>query len=92
MAAKRIFKYQMELVDKQFIRLPKDAQVLDVQSQKETPCLWALVEPYNETEERCFEIFGTGHEVKFDMGVDRSYISTFQITGGSFVFHVFERL
>jgi hypothetical protein len=34
---------------------------------------------------------GTGHPVPVGMGVDRKYISTYQLSGGSLVFHVFER-
>lgn len=86
-----IWKFPLEVTDKQFINLPKGAEVLAVQTQNEEPCLWALVNPNEPKEERCFETFGTGHPVPVGMGVDRKYISTYQLSGGSLVFHVFER-
>ena len=89
---KTIWKFQLEVTDKQFIRMPKEAELLSVQTQNETPCLWALVNPNSPTEERCFEVFGTGHPVHCDMGIDRKFIGTFQLQGGVLVFHLFERL
>lgn len=88
---KTIWKFELEVNDKQFIRMPKEAELLSVQSQNEKPCLWALVNPNTATEERCFEVFGTGHTVHCDMGIDRKYIGTFQLHNGGLVFHLFER-
>jgi len=88
---KTIWKYELEVTDKQFIRMPKDAELLSVQNQNEKPCLWALVKPNTATEERCFEVFGTGNPIHCDMGVDRKYIGTFQMQKGALVFHLFER-
>lgn len=89
---KTIWKFELEVADKQFIRMPKEAELLSVQTQNETPCLWALVNPNNATEERCFEVFGTGHTMHCDIGIDRKYIGTFQMQNGGLVFHLFERL
>ena len=87
-----IWKFELEVTEKQFIRMPKEAELLSVQTQNETPCLWALVNPNNEKEERCFEVFGTGHDMHCDMGIDRKYIGTFQMQKGGLVFHLFERI
>lgn len=46
----------------------------------------------SQEEKRIFEIFGTGHTIYCDMGVDRRYIGTFQIENGQFIGHVFERI
>ena len=89
---KSIFKYTLETTDKQVVKLPKEAEILTIQTQFEEPQLLALVNPENEPEERTIEIFGTGHPVHCDMGVDRKYISTYQLSGGNYVFHAFERL
>ena len=89
---KTIWKFQLEVLDTQFIWIPKNAEILSVQNQNEVPCMWALVNPTEEREEKCFEIFGTGHDVHCDMGVDRKFIGTFQMQNGSLVFHIFERL
>jgi len=52
----------------------------------------ATVDDESEKEERIFELFGTGHQIKEDMGVDRKYIGTYQYQKGNFVGHIFERI
>ena len=96
---KSIWKFPMEVNDKVTISMPKGAEILTIQTQQigkftpdETPCIWALVDTENGKEERYFEIFGTGHPIPNDMGVERKYINTFQLKGGALVFHLFERL
>jgi len=90
MKEQRIYKYELEVMDNQNLRLPIGAKILTVQSQNGKPCLWALVDISAETEVRHIEIFGTGHPVLSDMGTSREYISTFQMHGGQLVFHAFE--
>lgn len=87
---KTIWKFELITTDKQTIEMPIGAEILTVQTQNETPCLWALCDPTVQKEMRSFEVFGTGHPVRYDMGVDRAYIGTYQLQGGSLVFHVFE--
>ena len=87
---KTIWKFELETTDKQTLKMPVGAKILTVQTQNEKPCLWALVDPNAEKEDRFIEVFGTGHPIGCDMGVDRKYISTYQLRGGSLVFHVFE--
>lgn len=88
---KSIYKYQLEVTDTKKIELPVGAEILTVQTQNETPCLWALVDPNGiEKETRIIEVIGNGYPVDYDMGVSRKYISTFQLGGGQLVFHVFE--
>lgn len=74
------------------VKMPKGAELLSVQTQNNMACIWALVYPENKPEERFFEVFGTGHDVPCDMGIDRKFIGTFQLDAGSLVFHLFERL
>lgn len=85
--AQTIWKFSLEVADRQVIRLPEGAGVLDVQNQHERPCLWALVDPEAEAVERVFYTFGTGHEVK-TRGI--KYVGSYQLSGGAFVGHVFE--
>ena len=54
--------------------------------------MWALVNPDEQTEERHFEVYGTGHPVYCDMGIERKYIATAQTDVGGYVWHVFERI
>lgn len=89
---KSIFKYNLETTDKQTVLMPKGAEILTIQAQDEHAKLWALVDPTAHLEERTIEIFGIGHPVCCDMGVECKYISTYQLFGGNCVFHAFERL
>lgn len=88
---KTIWKFPLEVTDKQFIKMPIGSEIISVQNQLETPCLWAIVNPDKAIEERCFELFGTGHNMPDDMGIDRKFIGTFQLRNGDFVGHLFER-
>jgi len=74
------------------LEIPKGAEILCADTQENTLCLWALVDPEAETEIRTFQIFGTGHPIDCDMGIERNYIGTAQKMGGSLIWHVFERL
>lgn len=85
--AKTIWKFPLDIEDRVRIPLPAGAQLLSVQMQGETPCLWALVDPAAEKEMRYIDVYGTGHEMPDKPG---RYISTFQMMGGRLVFHAFE--
>ena len=89
---KSIFKFNLETTDSQTVLMPKGAEILTIQNQHEDAELWALVDPNAPLEERIIEIFGTGHPVHCDMGVERKYIATYQLSGGNYIFHAFERL
>lgn len=88
---KEVWKFQLT-EPKESIEMPVEAQILTVQTQGGIPCLWALGDPSAPKELRCFEVYGTGHPIHYDMAIERNYIGTFQINGGSLVFHVFEQL
>jgi hypothetical protein len=87
---KKVLKYHI-LPDMMEVKMPKGAEVLTIQCQNDVPTIWALVNPNAEKEERYFELFGTGHDVPCDMGIERKYINTFQMKDG-LVFHLFERI
>lgn len=91
---KTIWKYETPFEHKFSISMPLNAEILCVQVDKKThtPCIWAMVYTEYEKEERCFELFGTGHEIHCDMGIDRKYIGTYQYQNGEFVGHIFERI
>lgn len=89
---KQIWKIPV-VVDKKFIALvPKQSELLTVQVQRGMPYMWFLVDKEYPTTERVFEVFTTGQDIKYDMGVERKYISTFQLDDGMFVGHLFERI
>ena len=85
-----IFKYEISC-DYPEIELPKEAEVLSVAFQGHTIFMWAKVDTELKTEVRNFEVFGTGHKIHYDMGIDYKFVGTAHMSNG-LVFHVFERL
>lgn len=69
------------------LELPRGARPLTVQMQRNTPTLWAEVDPSAPTERRTVYIEATGAELEHPSGVE--YVSTFQASQGALVFHVF---
>lgn len=89
---KVIYKYPLEVTDRQAIEMPKGAKILSVQVQSRVPCLWALVDANtNESEKVIIRTVGTGHAV-YDGGRKLEYIGTYQLMNGSAVFHVFNEI
>jgi len=71
--------------------MPKGSVVLSVNSQRDDICIWAEVDDKEKVEERVFEVFGTGHPIHVDMGIERKFIGTVLLDNGALVFHVYER-
>lgn len=86
---KKIFKYPIDLIDKQTIFMPKGAVILTVQIQMNRACIWSMVEPDKPNEKRVIRVIGTGHEIQ-----DRNlkYIGTIQQFDGELILHVFEAI
>ena len=82
-----IYKYTLR-PGRTMLQMPADAQVLTVQMQDGTPCLWAKVDPTKPAELRTFDVYGTGHTMPDDPPM--LYVATFQMEGGALVWHVFE--
>lgn len=85
---KTIFKYPLDVVDTQVIKLPKGADPFTAQFQSDQLCIWAAVDTDAELEDREFRIIGTGQPLDLS-GVFR-YLSTVQ--QGSFVWHIFTKV
>jgi len=81
-----IWKYELEITDKQTLSLPPTSCFLAVQEQKGKLMLWARVDPNQLPVERTILIHGTGHPIS----PEEKYIGTAQTTGGFLVWHVFE--
>jgi len=82
-----IYKYQFEVQDEIEIMMPADSEVLCVQMQRNSPCIWAIVDPNVALRRKHFRVFGTGQQFEPPIG---RYIGTFQMGGGALVFHLFE--
>lgn len=88
--SKKIYKYKLSTTSIQQIEIPRNGEVLCVQVQNQSPCIWVLVDPNEPIEKRTFELFGTGHVI--DESKERKYIGTYQFMYGEIVFHCFELL
>ena len=83
----RIWKWTLNMTDVQTVEMPAGAKPLTVQLQGGMPQLWALCDERSPVEPRLIAIYGTGNPMPANPG---RYISTFQMAGGSLVFHAFE--
>jgi hypothetical protein len=69
------------------IQMPVGARALCVQTQDGNPCLWALVDTGNPMVTRTFSVYCTGDELAREEG---SYVGTFQMYDGRYVYHLFD--
>ena len=82
-----IYKYPVAIVDEFQLRLPVNAQVLDIQMQHNVPVLWAIVNTTVKGHNtRHFICRGTGHPI--DPVQIIRHVSTVQ--DGGFIWHFFE--
>ena len=80
----RIWKYPLEITDRQVINLPAGAWELSVLTAGERLFLYALVDPDQPTEDMTIRIVGTGNPVEQDPGF---FIGT--VSMPPHVWHVF---
>ncbi len=86
----KLWKYTFQPFDSVDLTMPKDAQILSIQIQKEQFVLWALVDPKRKSEYRFFRVFNTGDDVDEKELQWLEYITTIQTGNGNNVFHIFE--
>ncbi len=83
-----IFKYPIEVKDRFYVDMPAGARILSVQVQHNIPQIWAVVDVLMPKVERAFWVRGTGHEL--GIAAAGKFVGTFQLDGGSLVFHLFD--
>ena len=86
---KVIWKYVLNDVVND-LEMPAGARIIAIQTVRDEPCLWAIVNPKNKPEIRRFHITGTGIPDKAAFFDNSIYVGTYQVEGGEYVFHVFE--
>ena len=87
---KVIWKFPLIIRNKQTLSLPAGSEILTIQTQRNAPCMWVLLDPTQSfMEERVFITHTTGM-----VGVESNekYIGTYQVDDGYYVGHVFEQL
>lgn len=70
------------------IRMPKNAKILSVGVQRNTPCIWAEVDTDQPTMERVFAVFPTGGVIGPDLKVQ--YVGRLDFDDMMYIFHVYE--
>jgi len=93
---KTIFKYELKCFGHsnlaEPVMMPHDAKYLHVGSQGGCMYIWAEIDTESRTLEHTFEVFGTGHEMYVDMGVEREHVGSLIMNDGALVFHVYHRI
>lgn len=79
----KIYKYSLNTVDKQLVKMPVGAKILTVRIQSNKICMWAEVNRL-EIGERLIFCYGTG----FDIHGFAEYIATVQL--GPLVWHFYD--
>ena len=79
-----IWKYNLALADLQAIQMPKGAEILHVEHQAGSLCLWARVHTDEPQVSREIYITGTGHPAPPRLPHVCSFLQ------GAFVWHVFD--
>ena len=82
-----IWKIEIPCSDEFVLELPKGAEFLAVQAQRDVPQTWWRVDPTALKESRAFFLHGTGHEVNATC----AHLGSFQMHTGALVFHLFEK-
>lgn len=86
--SKTIWKFVLDVTDSQFIRMPHESKILHVNTQRETVCMWAEVDPSLPQVLRRFCVYGTGHQMPDDPG---RYIGSIMLQDGDLIFHIYEQ-
>ena len=92
---KTIWKYTLEITDRQAVTVPRGAVPLTVQTQSDIPQLWVEVDPdETDTEKLIIHTHGTGHTLlpgttSRPHHGSGDYLSTYQLLEGNLVFHVY---
>lgn len=91
----KVWKYPLpvdDTADHFTVDLPAQfAELLTVQVQNGTPCLWAMVEPSAPKQTWHFHWVGTGHDIPepVEHTDGRVYLGTVQLYDGALVLHLF---
>jgi hypothetical protein len=83
-----IYKYPIAIDDEQDVAMPASSQLLSVQEQLGTPCMWALVDPSVPMTRRRIATVGTGHPAQ--RVASGACVGTYQHMDGQLIFHVFD--
>jgi len=85
---KRIYKYSLDTIDQQVLRLPSNSKVLSVAAQGDNIVLYVRIDDTIVRMTDCLVlIHGTGHDA--DDTIDSTFVGTVNLYNGTLMFHVF---
>lgn len=79
-----IHKYPFQIRNIIRIKMPRIFKILKVECQRQTPCIWAMVDLDAEEMEVVLTCYGTGEPIHHDWN---DHVATFQ--EGPYVWHLF---
>ena len=87
----RVWKYQLELTERQGLKMPDGAVILSAHTQtdstgKQNICIWVAVDSEAPSRQRVIKVAATGEDALL-LPLD-VFVGTVQV--GPFVFHVFD--
>ena len=85
----KVYKYEIPIQDEFSLTMDRNAKILKVENQGDKPYMWALVDPDKEMITRKFLFVGTGQRIDYCQP-QLKHISTFQVQGGRYIFHIFQ--
>lgn len=83
---KTIWKFKLDIIDVQAIKMPRAAELLTVQIGRDGTCLWALVDTEASNAHYEIQCVGTGNPTQPQLG---RYLGSTQYDYGHLVFHWF---
>jgi len=84
---KTIYKYPIDLKQRQWIQLPRGAEILSAHAQDNELFIWALVDTEQEIAPREVLVFATGEVCEIPTHRPYQHIDT--VHAGPWVWHVF---
>lgn len=83
-----IWKQTLRPIDVQEIMVPEGAEMLSAREQFDHICVWFRCDPTKQLRSRKLAIVGTGNPAPDSTG---RFLGTASLSGGQFIFHVFEQ-
>ena len=88
---KTIYKFHIEIIGEQVLMIPKNHELLTIQSINNEVYIYYMVDPYDAKSPINIQIFGTGQPIE-DSAINHSkYIGTVQTNNGGLIWHIFEK-
>ena len=84
----KIYKYQLEITDRQDLYLPKNSRVLSAKEQDGILCVWVQLNEAELEDKYTFYIFGTGTSPDMSVKLSTAYVDSVIMANG-LVWHVF---